>query len=73
MAANGGPRARVLYDYEVTEDNELALAEGETLYEVEQIDEGALCDYVNSLTAQAGGLRRAPMAVRAFSQARAGL
>ena len=71
MAANGGPRARVLYDYEVTEDNELALVAGETLFEVEQIDEGALCDRVNSLTAQAGGQRRAPMAVRVSSQVRA--
>jgi len=36
----GGKRAKVLFDYEATEDNELALREGEILVELEMVDEG---------------------------------
>jgi hypothetical protein len=36
----GGKCAKVLFDYEATEDNELALREGEILTEVDMIDEG---------------------------------
>lgn len=35
-----GIKARVLFDYEATEDNEIALVEGEVLSNVEKIDEG---------------------------------
>ena len=36
----GGKKAKVLFDYEATEDNELALREGEILVELEMVDEG---------------------------------
>ena len=39
-AVSGGLRAKVLFDYEAEEDNELSLREGETVEDVEQIDEG---------------------------------
>lgn len=35
-----GQRAKVLYDYQADEDNELSLEEGEVLTGVEEIDEG---------------------------------
>lgn len=38
--AISGLRAKVLFDYEKTEDNELQLVEGEILTEVDMIDEG---------------------------------
>ncbi|KAL7415768.1 hypothetical protein BDY24DRAFT_269726 [Mrakia frigida] len=38
--AGGGKKAKVLFDYEATEDNELALREGEILVELEMVDEG---------------------------------
>lgn len=37
-----GVCAVVLYDYEAEEENEMALAEGETIEQIEQIDEGKL-------------------------------
>lgn len=44
LAAGGstgeGQRAKVLYDYEADEDNELGLEEGEILTGVQEIDEG---------------------------------
>ena len=39
-ASGGGVRAVVLYDYEAEEENEMALLEGETIEQIEQIDEG---------------------------------
>ena len=35
-----GVCAVVLYDYEAEEENEMSLAEGETIEQIEQIDEG---------------------------------
>ena len=39
-ASGAGVRAVVLYDYEAEEENEMALTEGETIEQIEQIDEG---------------------------------
>lgn len=39
-SAVAGQRARVLYDYQAEEDNELNLAEGAIVEGVEQVDEG---------------------------------
>ena len=39
-ATSAGVRATVLYDYEAEEENEMQLAEGDIITEIEQIDEG---------------------------------
>lgn len=39
-SGGGGLKAIVLYDYEATESNEVDLVEGETVHDVDQIDEG---------------------------------
>ncbi|CDZ97972.1 Drebrins and related actin binding proteins [Phaffia rhodozyma] len=39
-AGTGGLRAKALFDYEATEDNELGFNEGDVLVEVDQVDEG---------------------------------
>ncbi|GEM07516.1 hypothetical protein Rt10032_c03g1533 [Rhodotorula toruloides] len=38
--ATSGQRARVLFDYEAEEDNELSLAEGQVVEQVDQVDPG---------------------------------
>lgn len=35
-----GKQARVLYDYEAEEDNELALQEGQIIKNIDEIDDG---------------------------------
>ena len=39
-AAGKGVCAVVLYDYEAEEENEMSLTEGETIEQIEQVDEG---------------------------------
>ena len=39
-AADKGVCAVVLFDYEAEEENEMSLVEGETIEQIEQIDEG---------------------------------
>ena len=39
-AAVKGVCAVVLYDYEAEEENEMSLTEGETIEQIEQVDEG---------------------------------
>jgi hypothetical protein len=41
-STNRGVCAVVLYDYEPAEENEMQLVEGETIEQIEQIDEGEL-------------------------------
>ena len=41
-APGEGVCAVVLYDYEAEEENEMSLAEGETIEQIEQIDEGGI-------------------------------
>lgn len=38
--SQAGKKARVLYEYEAAEDNEIALQEGETITQIEELDEG---------------------------------
>ena len=40
IVASKGVCAIVLYDYEAEEENEMTLVEGETIEQIEQIDEG---------------------------------
>lgn len=40
LSKGQGVCAVVLYDYEAEEENEMALVEGETIEQIEQIDEG---------------------------------
>lgn len=40
VTTNKGVCAVVLYDYEAEEENEMALTEGETIEQIEQVDEG---------------------------------
>ena len=38
--SKGGQRAKVVYEYEATEDNEMDLIEDEIIHDIEQLDEG---------------------------------
>lgn len=42
VAKGRGICATVLYDYEAEEENEMSLKEGETIEEIEEIDEGMI-------------------------------